>query len=176
MTLNATRNSANDAIAEWQPPAGLGWDSLMSGSVVLVHPTGWQDWFPIWFRMPVKKVSELRASSVRYIDGRSIIDREGVSSKANPSDGSSPFQRLMSHSFAASYNNQGSSAKPFVPNDIHALFPFQNHQYVTAVGRGWTWVADERPNGFKDMYTCFERRRAADEASAPDGGVTSGGG
>jgi hypothetical protein len=179
VTLNATRTSEGDAIADWTPTPDLGWDGNFSGATILVHPTGWNDWFPIWFRMPVKKIGELKASGVRYSDGRSIVDREGVSSQGgkNANDGSSPFQRLMNHSFAYSYNNQGSGhVSPFVPNDVHAFFPYNNHNYVTGIGRGWTWVADERPSGFKDMYTCFERRRAADEATAPDGGVASGGG
>jgi hypothetical protein len=41
---------------------------------------------------------------------------------------------------------------------------------------GWTWVANTPQAPFKDMYTCFERRRADLEQAAPDGGVASGGG
>src|SRR5262249_33287214 len=130
VTLDATRTPEGDAIVTWEPTSDLGWNgNLFSNAVILVHPSGWGDWFPVWFRMPVKKIGDLHASNVRYSDGRSIIDREGVASSANPNDGSSPFQRLMSHSFAARYDNQGpGTVHPFAPNDIHAIFPYQNHQ------------------------------------------------
>src|SRR5439155_8909209 len=62
------------------------------------------------------------------------------------------------------------------PADIHAKFPWNGHDIVTGVGRGWTWVCDKPQAPFKVMYTGFERRRRDWEASAPDGGVTSGGG
>jgi len=179
VTVPFVRNADGDGIAEWVPPTSLGWLGNFSGSAIAVRPTGWNDWFPIWFRMPVKKVDEVRAANARFSDGRSIVDREGVSSQnaANAGDGSTPYQRLMNHDFTAPYNARGTGhVLPFAPTDIHAFFPYLDHNYVTGVGRGWTWVADEQPSGFKDMYTCFERRRAADEASAPDGGIASGGG
>jgi hypothetical protein len=178
-TVPFVRSADGAAIAEWSPPASLGWSGNFSGSAIAVRPTGWNDWFPIWFRMPVKRIDQVRAAHARYADGKSIVDREGVSSQssANAGDGSSPYQRLMSHDFTAPYNARGTGhVPPFAPDNIHAFFPYLDHNYVTGVGRGWTWVADEQPSGFKDMYTCFERRRAADEASAPDGGVASGGG
>lgn len=57
----------------------------------------------------------------------------------NAGDGSTPWQRLMNHSFAASYNNAGTGhVSPFVPNDIHTQLPYNNHKYVTGIGRGWT--------------------------------------
>jgi hypothetical protein len=178
-TMSGTRTSDGDTRSEWTPPASLGWAGNMSSAAIAVRPVGWNDWFPIWFRMPVKKIDEVRATHAHYVDGRSIVDREGVSSllEANAHDGSSPFQRLMQHDFVGPYNARGTGhVLPFAPTDIHAFFPYRDHNFVTGVGRGWTWVADERPSGFKDMYTCFERRRAADEATAPDGGVASGGG
>ena len=63
-----------------------------------------------------------------------------------------------------------------MPADIHALFPYFNHQYVTGVGMGWTWVANTPTAPFKIMYTCFDKRDPVAEASAADGGVPSGGG
>ena len=72
--------------------------------------------------------------------------------------------RLASHRFSVSYNNQGVTPQPYNPGDIHARFPFANGMVTTGVGQGWTWVADERPNGFKVMYTCFEGRRPDLEA------------
>src|SRR5262249_32664149 len=60
--------------------------------------------------------------------------------------------------------------------DIHALYPSNGRNIVTAVGSGWTWVADRASTPFKIMYTCFERRRPDLEATASDGGVPSGGG
>lgn len=71
VTLNATRTSEGDAVAEWTRTSDLGWDGNLSNAVILVHPTGWGDWFPIWFRMPVKKIGDLHASGVHYSDGRS---------------------------------------------------------------------------------------------------------
>src|SRR5207248_1473601 len=75
------------------------------------------------------------------------------------------------HTFSSAYNQN-----PFMPNDIHAVFPNGGHQYVTGVGMGWTWVANAPAAPFKIMYTCFDKRNQAAEASAPDGGVASGGG
>ena len=63
---------------------------------------------------------------------------------------------------------------PFTPDNIHARFPTAEG-VSTATGRGWTWVADERPGGFKTLYTCFEARHPEREV-AGSGGVPSGGG
>jgi hypothetical protein len=78
--------------------------------------------------------------------------------------------RLQSHAFGAT------SYAYFNPQDIHAVFPYNLQNYVTGVGQGWTWVADQSRTPFKIMYTCFEHRRPDLEASAPNGGVPSGGG
>jgi hypothetical protein len=173
--LTATRNGDGDAIIEWTVPSDLAWNDLLNAQSAIVHPVGWADWFPLQFRMPVKRARDLRAASLRFSDGRGILDREGVTSVGN-SDGKTALDRLLSHSFAGSYNGRTGSVGPFTPSSIHATFPRDRQQFTTGVGRGWTWVADERPSGFKVMYTCFERRRADLEASAPNGGVASGGG
>jgi hypothetical protein len=174
--LTATRDAAGDAILEWQLPQDFGFDGLTSTANLVVHPVGWQDWFTVWFRMPVKPIAALRLAQPRFSDGRSIVDREGIADAARAA-GSSPFAALSAHAFSARYNGQGpGSATPFVPADIHAVFPYNRQNLTTAVGKGWTWVADERPSGYKVMYTCFEARNPAAEAAAPTGGVPSGGG
>lgn len=175
MPLTATRDAAGDAIVEIPLPSGLSFDDLLSQQAALVHPAGWADWFPIYFRTGVKKISDLRVSQTKFSDGRSIVDREQVTSMG-ASDGLSALERLQSHRFVFGYNGQWPFAQPFTPGSIHATYPFYGKNFVTGVGRGWTWVADVRPNGLKVMYTCFERRRLDLETNAPDGGVPSGGG
>jgi hypothetical protein len=171
--LNRAWAMPGDFEAEWAVPAEVGFGSLTSSAAAVVHPKGWNDWFPLWFRMPVRKTSELNARNTTFSDGRNVFDREGVSvqHEANPTD--TPYDRLASHAFQVSYNNQGSHPLPYNPQDIHARFPASGGMITTGVGQGWTWVADERPNGFKVMYTCFEARRPDAEAQS---GVASGGG
>lgn len=175
LPLTGTRNAQGDAIVEIPLPAGLSFDDLLSQQAALVHPAGWGDWFPIYFRTGVKKISDLRASQTKFSDGKTIVDREHVTS-VGASDGKSVLERLQSHSFGFGYNGAGGIVQPFIPASVHATYPFFGKNITTGVGRGWTWVADQRPNGFKVMYTCFERRRLDLEVSAPDGGVPSGGG
>jgi hypothetical protein len=176
LPLTATRDAQNDAVVEIDLPQGLSFGDLFSEQSALVHPVGWADWFPLHFRMPTKKISDLNASNLSFSDGKKIIDREKVTS-IGATDGKTPLERLLGHSFSAQYNGAwGTSVQPFQPASIHAKYPFFGKTLITGVGKGWTWVADERPNGYKVMYTCFERRRQDLEASAPDGGVASGGG
>jgi hypothetical protein len=177
IALGATRDAAGDAVVDVPLPDGLSWSDLLSPQAALVRPKGWADWFPLYFRTGVKKISELRASRATFADGRSIVDRERVSS-AGATDGRTVLDRLQRHSFGVGYNGaSGASVNPYTPASIHATYPVtRGLDITTGVGRGFTWVADERPNGFKVMYTCFEKRRADLEASAPNGGVASGGG
>lgn len=175
LPMTATRDARGDAVVELSLPAGLTFDDLLSEQAALVHPTGWGDWFPIYFRTGVKKISELRATQTKFSDAKSIVDREHVTS-VGATDGKSARERLSSHAFGFGYNGASGNVQPFQPASIHATYPFFGKNITTGVGRGWTWVADERPNGFKVMYTCFERRRQDLEVSAPNGGVPSGGG
>lgn len=175
VALTATRDAQGDAVVEWTLPSDLSWNDRLSEQSALVHPAGWGDWFPIFFRMPVKKISDLRASQVRFADGKALVDREHVTS-VGANDGKTTLARLQSHAFSARYNGATGIVSPFNPPSIHATYPFFGKNITTGVGQGWTWVADERPAGFKVMYTCFERRRQDLESSAPDGGVCSGGG
>ena len=55
-TFTAAKNAAGDWIADWPVPSELGWSSLLSAQAIVVHPAGWSDWFPIWFRFPVHAV------------------------------------------------------------------------------------------------------------------------
>jgi hypothetical protein len=177
LPLTATRDASGDAIVDVPLPDGLTWSDLLSPQAAVVHPVGWADWFPLYFRTGVKKISDLRVSRTTFSDGRAVIDRERVSS-VGATDGRTALERLQGHSFSVGYNGgSGTSVNPYTPGSIHATYPVtRGLNITTGVGRGWTWVADERPNGFKVMYTCFERRRADLEASAPNGGVASGGG
>ena len=174
VSLPITRNAAGDGLAEWTVPAELGWDSPTSGQTVLVRPSTWGDWFPITFRFPVRSIaalkSEIMPGLTTFADGGSVEDHEGVSAQTHPGPGT-PFERLRSRTFNPAYNQT-----PYMPASIHALFPMGNRQVVTGVGMGWTWVADAPAAPFKIMYTCFDKRQASLEASAPDGGVASGGG
>jgi hypothetical protein len=173
--LTATRDAQGDAVVEWTLPSDLSWNDRLSEQSAVVHPVGWGDWFPIFFRMPVKKITDLKASATSFSDGKSIIDREHMTS-VGAADGLTALQRLQGHSFPAGYNGVTGIVPPFNPRSIHATYPFYGTTITTGVGQGWTWVADERPAGFKVMYTCFEHRRQDLEASAPNGGVCSGGG
>lgn len=172
------RTASGDFEGEWIVPDEAGLASLVSSAAIALHPKGWGDWFPLGFRAGVRPIAELRAASAKFSDGKSIIDRETVSVQREANAALTPFQKLAAHGFVASYNNgqRGVGVTPYNPQDIHARFPFDGGMVVTGVGQGWTWVADERPAGFKVMYTCFEGRNASAEASAPQGGVASGGG
>jgi hypothetical protein len=175
--LPITRGPEGDFEAEWLVPSEVGFD-LLGNAAGVVHPKDWNDWFPLWFRMPVRPIAQLNARNVSFADGRNIFDREGVSVQSQTSSMQTPFELLAAHSFAATYNNgqSGRNVVAYNPGDIHARFPVDGGMVTTGVGQGFTWVADERPAGFKVMYTCFEGRRPDLEASAPQGGVASGGG
>ena len=175
LALTATRDPQGDAVVEIPLPPGLSYDDLLSQQAALVHPAGWDDWFPIYFRSGVKKISDLKIAQTRFSDGRPVVDRERATS-VGASDGKSALERLQSHSFGFGYNGASGIVQPFMPASIHATYPFFGKNIVTGVGRGWTWVADQRPNGLKVMYTCFEKRRLDLEVNAPGGGVPTGGG
>jgi hypothetical protein len=173
--LVAKKDANGDWRADWPLPAEADFGDPRYSMVFLVHPAGWADWFPLWFRFPVRPIADLQAtvptSLAHFTDGGNIADHEGVSIQATGFQGQSPFDKLIPHDFGSRYNNP-----PFQPSDIHAVFPWNGHSYVTGVGTGWTWVANQPPAPFKIMYTCFDKRHADAEASAPDGGVPSGGG
>jgi len=175
LALTATRDPQGDAVVEIPLPPGLSYDDLLSQQAALVHPAGWDDWFPIYFRSGVKKISDLKIAQTRFSDGRPVVDRERATS-VGASDGKSALERLQSHSFGFGYNGASGIVQPFMPASIHATYPFFGKNIVTGVGRGWTWVADQRPNCLKVMYTCFEKRRLDLEVNAPGGGVPTGGG
>ncbi len=175
VALISKKNARGDWTAEWIVPSELGWSSLLSEQMALVHPAGWSDWFPLWFRIPVRPIADLKAtvptSQQTFSDGKDIVDHEGVSLQTSASTTQSPFSRLFARTFSAAYNQT-----PYNPADIHARYPSNGNTTVTGVGQGWTWVASAPAAPFKIMYTCFQRRQAGAEASATDGGVASGGG
>ncbi len=175
-------DTSGDATGEWVVPEGAEIGSLTNSSAVAVHPKGFTDWFPLWFRMPVRATQKLRASSIAFADGRSLFDRERVSIQGVTAPPLTPFEQLNTHTFSAPYNTLPTvparpvpgTMVPFTPDNIHARFP-TSKGISTATGKGWTWVADERPGGFKVLYTCFEARDPEREVAA-NGGVPSGGG
>ncbi len=116
VTLTSSQLASGEYALEWSPPPELGWSSLFSTQTVLVHPSNWADWFPVWFRMPVRPIPELLATvpaNMRtFQDGGSIVDHDRMSDAANPGDGSTPFQRLQAHQFSQGYNQM-----PFNPGD-----------------------------------------------------------
>ncbi len=179
VSITATKSAAGDFTVEWTVPSELGWDNPINTQAVIIHPKGWRDWFPLWFRFPVRSTASLKAtvpvSKQKFADGGDIVDHERMSAAANVGSTQSVQERLMARAssvmFSSAYNNW-----PFNPPSIHARFPWGGRTYVTGVGQGWTWVADKPYTPFKLMYTCFEKRRPDLEASASDGGVTSGGG
>jgi hypothetical protein len=172
--LTATKDPSGDWRAEWVVPQESLFGDPRSAATLLVHPAGWADWFPLWFRFPVRSIADLKATMPlelrKFSDGGDDADHEKVSIQATGFQGLSVRLGLMSHDFRGQY------AGPYQPPSIHATFPWNGRSYVTGVGMGWTWVANQPPAPFKIMYTCFERRRQDLEASAPDGGVPSGGG
>jgi hypothetical protein len=106
------------------------------------------------------------------LDGKPILDPEGLAGTAG---GQSPLQRALGHAFPAyRYNTShldGSGRPlPYVPSNVHAEFGAGGR--ATAVGRGFTWVA-EKNTPFKVMYTGFDGRDLAAEAQH---GVPSGSG
>jgi hypothetical protein len=65
----------------------------------------------------------------------------------------------------------------YQPNPVHRTYRDGQNGPVTAVGPGWTWVAQAAGSAgdapFKILYTCFQARQPAKEAQF---GVVSGGG
>lgn len=175
LRFNAPRNSAGDALGSVTVPSGLNWTGGVHDDVALVHPDGWQDWFPVHFRMPVRPIRDLMntvpANLRTFADGRPIVDPMRGTSQGMTSPTLTPFQRLSGTRFPNGYNQA-----PYTPANIHAEFPENGGMTVTGVGQGWTWVADRPLAPFKIMYTCFQARQPAAEANAPHGGVASGGG
>lgn len=158
-----------DIMVEWRLESDFAIEQL--GVVTLRPFPNYHDWFPLTFRHPVKTQSEMidsiypEASRV-FPDGKSILDSERIKAQ---SQGNSPFQTLLGHSFPEPrWNN-----KPYIPEPIHGNFGSASGQ-ATAVGKGWTWVAEKGHDApFKVLYTCFDARQDAQEAQF---GVPSGGG
>lgn len=187
--LNIKRLSSGAFSALWDnPPKELGWTNLWHKEIVFVRPgPNFSDWLPIYFRMPVAPATELvktlPANQRQYADGKNLLDREGLVQK-NPS-APTPFHTATQHSFASHYNTEQNGV-PYTPDFIHGQFK-KDTGPITAVGQGWTWVA-KKDNPFKILYTCFARRHPEgtqmsgkpgelyNEATAPNGGVVSGGG
>jgi hypothetical protein len=172
--LTAKKDANGDWRADWVVPQELTFRDPRFTPILLIQPANWADWFPIWFRFPVRSIADLKttvpSNLATFADGGDIADHEKMSIQSTGFHGVSVRDALINHNF------QGNYTGPFEPVSIHATFPWNGHSYTTGVGGGWTWVANQPPAPFKIMYTCFEKRRPDLEASAPDGGVPSGGG
>lgn len=168
--FDATRDASGDWTATVPVPSSLAWRGVGTDAVGLVHPAGWNDWFPLTFRMLTTSATALAASvpaaQRTFPGGRSLPDPARVSSWRDSSE--TPFARLQRGALPAGYN-----AMPYVLGDVHGSFPGHPHAGPTAVGAGWAWVAAPPTAPVKHVYQCFARRDAAAEARD---GVPSGGG
>lgn len=170
-------DASGDRVGTWSPPADLELGDPLTTSSFAVAPEGWRGGFGVSFVQPVRTASSLAAASARFSDGALLLDRErvGVGREDGRRTGS-VRERLRAHHFAARYNHQGPGpVVPYATPDVHAAFPWDGRLVRTGVGGGLTWVADERPAGYKVMLQCFDARRQEDEAG-PEGGVPSGSG
>jgi len=168
---------AGHLVATFTPPAELQWNDPGQLTPIFVRPSpGFNDWFPVYFRMPRHRIDDFVASvppSLRtFPDGKPLLDPENLRGTVN---GVTPLQRALTHRFPAHRYNTSQldgSGKPlpYVPPNVHAEFGPGGRP--TAVGRGFTWVA-ERSTPFKVMYTGFDGR---DEAGEAQHGVPSGSG
>jgi len=144
---------------------------------VLVRPSPqFSDWLPVYFRQPVQPISVMVDSLPTNMatfpaNDVPVLDSEHVGSQY----GGDPFTNLISHNFSASPNDW----QHFEVDPVHGTFgnPDVAGTPHTAVGKGWTWVANAPANGgnapFKILYTCFQNRQPQQEALY---GVTTGGG
>ena len=163
LTDTVTRNAGGDLIAVWKPDSKIHWGLSTQTLGIWIRPTGWTDWFPVYFRHPVLSTSELEKKA-----GITLIDPEGISAQKHPTAAGTPFDRLMNHKFGPAYNST-----PYYNKNIHGDFPVTGGSRTTGVGEGWTWFKDRPDAPFKMLYTCFGGRRLDLEQAA--GVPTSGG-
>jgi len=105
--LNAQRvPGSNDLLAVMDKvDDGLGWAVLGHTQLVFVRPfPDFDDWFPVFFRQPVQSSAAMiadisPAASRSFPDAKPVLDSEGIKASA-AQQGVTPFQALMSHSFA----------------------------------------------------------------------------
>ncbi|MFN3202972.1 MAG: CBM20 domain-containing protein [Bradymonadia bacterium] len=165
--LLATKTDAGDLQVWWSPPAALGWADRRMETVAWVRPTGWGDAFPLSFKVPVHDAQDLAASAPQrsaFADGRALPDPEAI---AAGDAALNPFERLKAHTFGTGYNTD-----PYPAEVIHGSHPHRQPGQ-TAVGGGWTWLAQPPVAPLKHIYICFEPRQPGLEALA---GVPSGAG
>lgn len=180
--LEGTRQGNGDLVAEWnEVPAALEWNKYSHRHVAYMQPQGSTiGWLPVYFRIPTQKIEELLLTvpqdKRRFGDGAPIVDGGHVRPKHNGE--LTAFERLLGGALDAKWNPH-EQGRPYTPPNIHAIYKHEGESdaqgEVTAVGMGWTWVAQDK-TPFKIMYTCFDARNLAGEVSAPNGGVPSGGG
>ncbi len=175
IALEGTRTASGDLEAAWEPAETLGLGGRLTTLAFSARPRGWGDAFPSTFRQAGRDARALRAGAQVFADVRRLLDRERIASPGDAPGGA--LERLLSHAFAAPYNGGFTGhVEPYVTSDVHGRLPQQHAQLVTAVGGGRTWVASERPGGYKVMYQCLEARDPRAEREAPHGGVASGSG
>lgn len=185
LKIPLNKDSAGDFVGEWTNISPeLNWTDSFHNNAVIVRPQpSYNDWFPIFFRHPVRTADALikaappgKTQFTGAMGSLSLIDSNGhyqdplQISKLSTQSGKNPFDTLINFNFPKGYNQT-----PYTPKNIHG--ELGSGGMVTGVGQGWTWVAeDKQARPFKIMYTCFEKRNPIDEAHARDGGVASGGG
>ncbi len=139
----------------------------LAASWLLVHPSGWNDAFPVRFEIPVVPVGALVATVPEHQrtlpDGEPIVDP--VAAAAPEAAPGSVYRTLRDTSFPPGFINQA----PFVSESVHGQVPSGNG-LATAVGRAFTWMSVEP---FKDLYVCLEGRQLDGESAL---GVPSGAG
>jgi hypothetical protein len=64
--------------------------------------------------------------------------------------------------------NASRNGLPYFPLDIYGRFPTQQGDITTATGMGWSWVY-QKSGPLKAVYSCFERRRPAEESEVNRG-------
>lgn len=156
-----------DRIARFAPPADVAFEDPRSPAPFAVVPDGWRAGLAVSFLHPTKDAASLGVAR--------LLDREGVSSADEPDAAPGTVDaRLRTRSFASRYNNHAPGpVAPYANAEVHATFPASGRMVRTGAGGGRTWVFDERPDGYKTMYQCFDGRDAAAEAASADGGVPS---
>ena len=174
-TLKLSPGDADAKIATWIPAPSLKFGDVTQARNVWVRPKTWTSWFPIDFRAPVYTKGQLltalgpgaELAGASYYDPLAVTS-QGSTRAMTPLD--TLFDLTKTHQLPLAWYQDYYP----VPN-IHAEFPMgAQKKQITAVGQGWTWVAQKSAQApFKTVYTCFDKR---DPGREVDAGVPSGGG
>lgn len=167
-------------VVQWnEVPDSLNWSYPGQLTSVFVRPSpNFTNWFQIYFRLPRHPVDKFVASiqnpDLRKfpLDNKPILDPEKL---RDDGVGAKPMDKALIHKWPSyRYNvdnlDEFGNPLPYIPTNVHAQVG--QHGRFTAVGKGYTWVAEKNTN-FKAMYTGFDERNPKREAQI---GVPSGSG